>query len=141
MKAAVQREFFFLLISQHLQQQKNALQEGPCVDLIAQELELKISSSKKKELLAELENFLENQEKIDEFITPHLKENWRLENIFNLERILVEIALYEVLFKKSISKAIAIDEVLRLAHKYAQDKSPQFINGILDKILSTSEAS
>ena len=45
----------------------------------------------------------------------------------------MRLALYEMLYDDEISEAVAINEAVEIAKKYGQDKSSEFINGVLAK--------
>jgi len=61
--------------------------------------------------------------------------NWRLSRMSVLDRNIIRLAAYEMLFKDDVPARVAIDEAIELAKRYCTDDSPSFINGILDAIL------
>ncbi|MBP5260850.1 MAG: transcription antitermination factor NusB [Clostridiales bacterium] len=73
---------------------------------------------------------IDNRESLDASFEPFLK-NWRLERLPLIDRIILEIAVYEIKFMDSIQTPIAINEAVKLAKKYGTDKSSSFINGVL----------
>ncbi len=75
----------------------------------------------------------EHLEEIDSTINNYLKE-WNLEQIGNIERAILRLATYEMLFS-DIDDAVAINEAIELAKKLCSDTSPKFINGVLDAIM------
>ena len=75
-----------------------------------------------------------NLEKINILITKNLKENWSLNRISKINLSLIKLAIYEMLYQKLPYK-IAINEVVELAKKYADESAPVFINGILASIV------
>ena len=58
---------------------------------------------------------------------------WNTERIGKVELTILRLALYELKEDDSISSAIAINEAVELAKRYGQEKSPEFINGVLAK--------
>ena len=76
----------------------------------------------------------EHKEEIDILIINNLKENWSLNRISKINLSLIKIAIYEMLYK-GIPYKVAINEVIELAKKYADDSAPVFINGILASIV------
>jgi N utilization substance protein B len=76
----------------------------------------------------------EHKEEIDSLIINNLKENWSLNRISKINLSLIKIAIYEMLYK-GIPYKVAINEVIELAKKYADDSAPVFINGILASIV------
>lgn len=76
----------------------------------------------------------ENQEAIDKFIQENAK-GWSLGRMMSVDRNLLRLAAYEIKFANHISAIGAINEAVELAKVYGDDKSPAFINSILDKIM------
>ena len=75
-----------------------------------------------------------NRVDIEKLIENNLKENWSLNRISKINLSLIEIAIYEMIYK-DIPYKVAINEVVELAKKYADDSAPMFINGILASIV------
>ena len=67
--------------------------------------------------------------------------NWRLSRMSVLDRNIIRLATYEMLFQEDVPKHVAINEAVELAKRFCADDSPSFINGILDAILKTLESS
>ncbi|MFV0482169.1 MAG: transcription antitermination factor NusB [Campylobacteraceae bacterium] len=89
--------------------------------------------NKQKDFAIELhQGVLDNLTKIDEEINKHLKE-WELEKIGTIERALLRLGAYELLFTK-LDSAVIINEAIELAKELGNDSSPKFINGVLDAI-------
>jgi len=75
---------------------------------------------------------IEHLESIDQNIQDHLKD-WDYDGIGKVEKAIMRLAAYEILIEKT-DKAIIINEAVELAKALADEKSPQFINGVLDAI-------
>ena len=75
---------------------------------------------------------IENLETVDKEIQDHLKD-WDYDAIGKVEKAIMRLAAYEILIVK-IDKAIIINEAVELAKELADEKAPQFINGVLDAI-------
>lgn len=75
---------------------------------------------------------IENLAILDKEIEDHLKE-WDYGDIGKVEKAIMRLGAYEILIAKT-DRAIIINEAVELAKKLADDKSPQFINGVLDAI-------
>jgi len=73
---------------------------------------------------------IDNRQSLDEAFKPFLK-NWRLERLPVMDRIVLEIAVYEIRNMDSIHTSVSINEAVKLAKKYGTDKSSSFINGVL----------
>ena len=74
----------------------------------------------------------ENYEDIKDIIKKNTK-NWAYERIGIVERALLIVATYEILFKNTPIEVIA-NEIVELAKEYGNEKSYEFINGILANI-------
>ncbi|MCL4415778.1 MAG: transcription antitermination factor NusB [Actinobacteria bacterium] len=76
-----------------------------------------------------------NKEAIDKEIIG-VVENWTIERIAIIDRNILRVAIYEMLFEKDIPLKVSIDEAIEIAKSLGQkDDTPKFINGILGKIL------
>lgn len=84
------------------------------------------------------------RENIDE-IDGRLKassRNWRIERMSRVDRNVLRIAVYELIYNRETPGQIVINEAIEIARRYGDNQSPAFVNGILDHILkeeSTSE--
>ena len=85
------------------------------------------------------EGTLENRPAIDETIKQHT-ENWKLERMPSVDRNILRLAAYELLYCPEVPDKVAIDEAIELAKLYSDDKAPRFINSVLDKILKAKQA-
>ncbi|MEN8727365.1 MAG: transcription antitermination factor NusB [Sulfurovum sp.] len=75
---------------------------------------------------------IENLEMLDAKINEHLKD-WDYDAIGKVEKAIMRLGAYEILVAKT-DKAIIINEAVELAKALADEKSPQFINGVLDAL-------
>ena len=75
-----------------------------------------------------------NKEEINSLITNNLKDNWSLNRISKINLSLIKLAIYEMVYKELPYK-VAINEVVELAKKYADESAPVFINGILASVV------
>ena len=66
-------------------------------------------------------------------------QHWRLERMSIVDRNVLRIAVYEVLFLKDIPPKVSIDEAVELGKKFGTDESGAFINGILDTVYHSKE--
>ncbi|MGC8977047.1 MAG: transcription antitermination factor NusB [Candidatus Ratteibacteria bacterium] len=81
---------------------------------------------------------MENKEKIDRVISS-VSLNWELERMTYIDRNILRIGTYEIIFKKDIPPAVSIDEAIEISKKYGNSDSPKFVNGILHKIKELKE--
>ncbi len=75
---------------------------------------------------------IESLDAIDGEIKKHLK-SWDFNELGKIERAILRLGAYEIFIDKN-DKAIVINEAIELAKELADDKSHQFINGVLDAI-------
>jgi len=75
---------------------------------------------------------IENLEILDTEIEKHLTD-WDYNTIGRVEKAILRLGAYEILVAKT-DRAIIINEAVELAKSLADEKSPQFINGVLDAI-------
>ena len=67
---------------------------------------------------------------IDSLFEPFLKK-WKLERLPLIDRIILEIAVYEISQIEEIPTSVSINEAVKLAKKYGTEKSGSYINGVL----------
>jgi len=61
-------------------------------------------------------------------------ENWDLNRMAAVDRNILRLAIFEILYRKDIPSAVTINEALEIAKKYSSLESVPFINGLLDKV-------
>ena len=76
---------------------------------------------------------LEHCGELDRLIEQYL-ENWRLDRINVIDRNILRMALYELLYCEEIPPKVTINEAIDLGKRYGSEDSGSFINGILDRI-------
>lgn len=76
---------------------------------------------------------VENMQKIDEAITKYAS-NWKLKRMAVIDRNVLRLATYELLYCEEIPPKVSINEAVDLAKKYGDLDSGKFVNGILDRI-------
>jgi transcription antitermination protein NusB len=64
-------------------------------------------------------------------------ENWRIERMNVLDRLILRLAIYEFLHEPDTPAKVIINEALELARTFSTDESVRFINGILDAVRRT----
>ena len=74
---------------------------------------------------------------IDTTIQAHLKQ-WNYSTLGKVEKAILRLCSYEILFDNN-KPIVVINEGVNLAKELADDKAPQFINGVLDAIAKTKE--
>lgn len=75
------------------------------------------------------------RKRIDEMIMD-IVENWTLERIAIIDRNILRVAIYEMLYEDDIPLKVSVDEAIEIAKSLGeQEDTPKFINGVLGKIL------
>lgn len=75
----------------------------------------------------------ENLTSIDRLITTHC-DNWKLDRLSVVDRNILRIAVFEILYCPDIPDIVSINEAIELAKRYSGKESGKFVNGILDKV-------
>ncbi len=75
----------------------------------------------------------ENQSQIDELITNSL-QNWTFDRIPRVDRNILRIAVYELLYQKDVPTNVVISEAVSLAESLSTAESSAFVNGTLGTI-------
>ena len=73
---------------------------------------------------------INSRDELDEKFVPFLKK-WKLERLPQTDRIILVIAVYEILTVEEIPTSVSINEAVKLAKKYGTDNSSSYINGVL----------
>ncbi len=76
---------------------------------------------------------LQRRTEVDEMIKRHAK-NWDLRRMAAVDRNILRLAVYEMLFRDDIPPVVSINEAVDIAKKFSTQDSGKFVNGILDKI-------
>lgn len=75
----------------------------------------------------------EHREELDRLIIRY-SEHWRLERMVAVDRNLLRLAVYELLYRPDIPAKVVINEAVELAKRYGTEASGAFVNGLLDRI-------
>ncbi len=76
---------------------------------------------------------IQNKEKIDHNIQKFATA-WPIEQIPVVDRSILRLAIFEILFDNKVSVKVAINEAVELAKKFGSDNSPKFVNGVLGSV-------
>jgi N utilization substance protein B len=121
-----------------------ALQILYCVDVAghtvaraeAQHWEHLASSIEGREFARELvEGYEGHAEAIDAMIRK-VSEHWRLERMPRVDRNILRLAAYELMFLPDVPRKVTLNEAVELAKRYGGEGSAGFVNGVLDRIAS-----
>ncbi|WP_427868786.1 transcription antitermination factor NusB [Leucobacter luti] len=81
----------------------------------------------------------DHRDEIDELLMSYA-QGWSLERMPNVDRALLRLAAWEILFNDEVPAAVAIDEAVELAKEYSTEDSGRFVNGVLGKIADHARA-
>ena len=129
-RSAIRENAFKLIYSLEIQKNENTEEQ---IDLFFESNDIKDEEAKKyiKNVILGIE---ENKEQILSNIEKNLKEDWKLSRISKMDLSILELAIYEIEFSE-IPYKVAINEAVELAKKYGEDKSKNFVNGILASVV------
>ena len=121
---------FKLIYSLEIQKTENLEEQ---IDLFFESNDIKDEEAKKyiKNVIL---GIYKNKERILANIEKNLKEDWKLSRISKMDLSILELAIYEIEFSE-IPYKVAINEAVELAKKYGEDKSKNFVNGILASVV------
>jgi N utilization substance protein B len=84
-----------------------------------------------------VDGVIDNREEIDEQITTFAKD-WSLQRMPAVDRALLRIGAWEILYNDEVPTAVAIDEAVELAKEFSTDDSGSFVHGVLARIARSS---
>lgn len=76
---------------------------------------------------------MDHRQEIDRLIESH-SEHWRLDRISVIDRNILRIAIFELLYCDEIPPKVTLNEAIDLGKRFGSEESGSFINGILDRI-------
>lgn len=82
-----------------------------------------------------VEGIIRNKQTIDETIVKKNSSGWKIERMPAVDRAIMRIALWEILYNDKVPDAVAVSEALEAAHLFSTDESVKYINGVLSSIL------
>ncbi len=130
-RSAIRENAFKLIYSLEIQKEEN----------IEEQIQLFIESNEIKDIQAQkyikdvILGIQEKQETILKNIEQNLKAEWKLNRISKIDLSILKLAIYEIKYNE-IPYKVAINEAVELAKKYGEDKSKNFVNGVLASIVN-----
>ena len=82
-----------------------------------------------------VEGVVANRERIDELLSTYA-QGWTLGRMPAVDRAVLRLGAWELLYNDEVPDAVAIDEAVELARSLSTDESPGFVNGLLARLLS-----
>jgi N utilization substance protein B len=80
----------------------------------------------------------DNRRKIDELITTYA-QGWDMDRLPAVDRNILRLGIYEILWSTDVPMSVAIDEALLLAKELSSDDSSKYIHGVLGRIASIKD--
>lgn len=77
---------------------------------------------------------VEHQERIDQLLRDY-SEGWSLERMPAVDRNVLRIGVFEMLYAEDVPDPVAVSEAMALVRELSTDESPAFVNGVLGTIL------
>ncbi|MGL4255679.1 transcription antitermination factor NusB [Microbacterium sp.] len=84
-----------------------------------------------------VDGVIDNRDAIDEQITTFAKD-WSLARMPAVDRAVLRIGVWEILYNDEVPAAVAIDEAVELAKEFSTDDSGSFVHGVLARIARSS---
>jgi transcription antitermination protein NusB len=75
-----------------------------------------------------------NLDRIDEILAAYA-EGWTVARMPGVDRAVLRLGVYELLWRADVPAAVVIDEAVELAKTLSTDESPRFVNGVLARVL------
>jgi len=76
----------------------------------------------------------DNSAHIDDLISSHL-QGWTLDRLPAVDRAILRVAVWELLYADDVPEPVAVDEAVQLAKELSTDDSPGFVNGVLGHVM------
>ena len=76
---------------------------------------------------------LDNLSKLDDLITAH-SEKWTIDRMPPVDRNVMRVAAYEMLFSEKVPNIVCIDEAVEIGKHFGSEQTGSFVNGILNSI-------
>ncbi|MFP8908123.1 transcription antitermination factor NusB [Streptomyces atacamensis] len=80
-----------------------------------------------------VEGYAEHADRIDELIATY-SVGWTLDRMPAVDRNLLRLGAYELIWEDAVPDAVVIDEAVQLAKEFSTDESPTFVNGLLGRL-------
>ncbi len=104
-------------------------------DLLRERLAAPVTEAPLPELTAVLVNgVVERWTQIDELLTTY-SQGWTLQRMPAVDRAILRLGAYEILFSADVPEPVAVSEWVGLATELSTDDSPRFVNGLLGRIV------
>lgn len=80
-----------------------------------------------------VDGIVDHRDEVDEQITTHSRD-WKIERMPAVDRALLRIGVWELLYNDEVPTAVVIDEAVELAKEFSTDDSGAFVHGVLARV-------
>ncbi|MBU5443023.1 transcription antitermination factor NusB [Paenibacillus sp. MSJ-34] len=98
------------------------------------EIEVRNVQETSVHVLALVHGVWNNKERIDQLLSEFLK-GWQVDRLSRVDRQILRLACYEMVFKDDVPPKVVINEAIELAKHFGTDDSGKFVNGVLGKMM------
>ncbi|HEY8909745.1 MAG TPA: transcription antitermination factor NusB [Desulfosporosinus sp.] len=77
-----------------------------------------------------------HQDEIDKKLAS-FAQDWTISRMANVDRNVMRLATYEILFRPDIPGRVSLNEAIELAKRFGGEESAKFVNGILDRVVDS----
>ncbi|WP_225754498.1 transcription antitermination factor NusB [Actinotalea sp. Marseille-Q4924] len=81
-----------------------------------------------------VEGVMAHAEQIDEILTTY-SQGWTIARMPAVDRAVLRVGVFEILWNDDVPDAVAVDEAVELARSLSTDDSPSFVNGLLGRVV------
>lgn len=86
-----------------------------------------------------VQGIVDQHDEIDDLLETY-SQGWALDRMPNLDRAILRVAVWEIIYNADVPDAVAVNEAVEMAKELSTDDSGSFINGLLSRIVSTKTA-
>lgn len=86
-----------------------------------------------------VQGIVDQHDEIDDLLETY-SQGWALDRMPNLDRAILRVAVWEIMYNADVPDAVAVNEAVEMAKELSTDDSGSFINGLLSRIVSTKTA-
>jgi transcription antitermination protein NusB len=86
-----------------------------------------------------VEGVQSHRDRIDAILAEYA-EGWTIDRMPEVDRAVLRLGIFELLWRDDVPDAVAIDEAVELAKSLSTDESPRFVNGVLARVLKDRPA-
>ena len=112
--------------------------ESPDSELVAFCERVNVSQEVQNFTQALIKKFLLHEKEVDELLKK-ISANWAPDRMAVIDKNIIRLGICELMFDSTTPPKVVINEAVEIAKKFGTEESPDFINGILDKILKNSK--